>query len=207
MKKRKLVRLTTLALLSAIVWLMSFTPLGYFKTVGLEVSFLMIPVLIGAILLGPTAGAILGLQFGITSFIQCFGMSGFGTALMTLNPVATFIVCVPTRLLAGWIPGLIFRGLSTIDKTPKKLISSIITALSGSLSNTVFFMGTLVLFFWQSEILISMQATLGTTNVLWFILLFVGVQGLIEILVGAVVAPPIAIALRHATARMGLTEQ
>ena len=46
-------------------------------------------VVIGAIILGPTAGAILGGVFGITSFIQCFGISAFGTLLFGINPVLT----------------------------------------------------------------------------------------------------------------------
>ena len=201
MKKERIVRLTQLALLSAIVWLMSFTPLGYLKTVGLEISFLMIPVLVGAMLLGPIGGALLGLQFGITSFIQCFGMSQFGAALLTINPFYTFLVCVPTRLLAGLIPGLLFRALEKIDRSPAKTLSAVVTSLSGSVCNTVFFMGALVMLFWHSDVLVGLQSTLGTNNVLLFVVLFVGLQGLIEIIVGAVVATPIVIALRRALRR------
>ena len=37
-------------------------------------------------------------------------MSAFGTALLGINPVLTFIVCVPTRILAGWLSALIFAA-------------------------------------------------------------------------------------------------
>ena len=201
MKKEKIVRLTQLALLSAIIWLMSFTPLGYLKTVGLEISFLMIPVLVGAMLLGPASGAILGLQFGITSFIQCFGMSSFGGSLLAINPFFTFLVCVPTRVLAGLVPGLLFRALEKVDRSPAKVVAAVVTSLCGCLSNTVFFMGTLVALFWRTEVLIGMQNLLGTTNVLLFIVLFVGVQGVVEIIVAAVVSTPVVLAVRRALRR------
>ena len=86
MKKKQIVYLTQLALLSAIVWLMAFTPIGYLRTAGLEITFILIPVIVGGIVLGPAAGTILGLQFGITSFIQCFGISFFGSTLLSINP-------------------------------------------------------------------------------------------------------------------------
>lgn len=88
--------LVELALLVAIVLLMAFTPIGYIKTFGLEITLIVVPVAVGAVTLGPLAGAILGGVFGVTSFIQCFGMSAFGAILLGVNPFFTFLVCVPT---------------------------------------------------------------------------------------------------------------
>ena len=59
-----------LALLVAIIIVLAFTPLGYIKTLGLEITLIVVPVTVGAITLGPAAGAVLGLVFGLTSFIQ-----------------------------------------------------------------------------------------------------------------------------------------
>ena len=56
-----------LALMVAIIFVMAFTPLGYFQTMGLSITFLTVPVAVGAIILGPKGGAICGLAFGITS--------------------------------------------------------------------------------------------------------------------------------------------
>lgn len=56
-KKMSAKDLTTLGLLTGILLLMSFTPLGYFHTFGLDISLMMIPVGIGAMLMGPKAGA------------------------------------------------------------------------------------------------------------------------------------------------------
>lgn len=82
--------LVEMALLVAIILLMAFTPIGYIKTAGLEITLIVIPVAVGAVTLGPAAGAILGGVFGITSFIQCFGMSAFGTLLLGVNPYSHF---------------------------------------------------------------------------------------------------------------------
>ena len=113
--------LVEMALLVAIILLMAFTPIGYIKTAGLEITLIVVPVAVGAVTLGPTAGAILGGVFGITSFIQCFGMSQFGALLLGINPFLTFLVCVPTRILMGWLTGLIYQdSVSSIryDRQP-----------------------------------------------------------------------------------------
>mgnify|MGYP002231725940 CR=1 FL=1 len=57
-----------LAMMIAIILLMSFTPLGYLRTPGLSITLLTIPVAVGAIILGPKGGAVCGLAFGATSF-------------------------------------------------------------------------------------------------------------------------------------------
>ena len=81
-----------LGILIGLTILMAFTPVGYLKVGAISISFLMIPVAVGAIAKGPWAGALLGTVFGITSFVQCFGMDPFGTFLANLNIVSTFIM-------------------------------------------------------------------------------------------------------------------
>ena len=172
------IKLVQLALFTAIILIMAFTPIGYIRTPGLEITLLVVPVTVGAIVLGPVTGAILGGVFGVTSFIQCFGMSAFGATLLGINPIGTFIVTIIPRILMGWMAGLIFSGVKKIDKTNN--ISYAIASLAGPLLNTVFFMGALVLFFYQTEYIQGFANTLGTDNVFTFILAFVGVNGLIE---------------------------
>lgn len=81
-RSSRTVKLVEMALLVAIILILAFTPLGYIKTLGLEITLIVVPVTIGAIILGPLGGAVLGAVFGITSFIQCFGMSPFGAVLL-----------------------------------------------------------------------------------------------------------------------------
>ena len=70
-RMQKTVRLVELALLTAIIAVMTFTPIGYLKLGPLELTLIVVPVIIGAVTLGPAAGAFLGLVFGASSFIQC----------------------------------------------------------------------------------------------------------------------------------------
>ena len=134
MKKKQIVYLTQLALLSAIVWLMAFTPIGYLHTAGLEITFILIPVIVGGIVLGPAAGSVLGLQFGITSFIQCgSGISFFGAALLSINPLLTFLLCIVPRTLMGFLVGVIFRALQRADRSPAGILSFSISSLCGAL--------------------------------------------------------------------------
>ncbi|MDF2941215.1 MAG: hypothetical protein K0S01_73 [Herbinix sp.] len=167
-----------LALFTAIILLMAFTPIGYIKTPGLEITLIVVPVTVGAIVLGPVSGAILGGVFGITSFIQCFGLSAFGAMLLGINPLGTLIVCIIPRVLMGWLSGLIFVGLKKWDKT--RTVSYAVASLAGPLLNTVFFMATLVVFFYKTEFIQGIATSLGTNNVFAFIGAFVGFNGLIE---------------------------
>ena len=106
-----------ISVLVAIMLLLEVTGLGMIKMPGLEITLLMVPVIVGAIVMGPASGAILGGVFGCISFWECFGRSQFGAVLLGINPIYTFLVCVPTRILAGWLCGVAFKGLNKLDKT------------------------------------------------------------------------------------------
>jgi uncharacterized membrane protein len=148
LRSTKTLRMVQTAVLAAIILIMAFTPLGYLKIGTISITFLSIPVIIGAIIMGPLYGAFLGGMFGITSFIQCFGLDAFGTALMGINPVFTFIMCMVPRILMGLLVGLIFRALTKSKKM--KILPFAVASLSGALINTILFVGALVLFFGTS---------------------------------------------------------
>ena len=184
-------RLTVTALLAAIVIIVSFVPL---KTMGLEINFAMVPVAIGAILYGPGIGAVLGGVFGIVSFLQCLGYSAFGALLLNENIFFTLLVCIPTRILAGFLCGLIFRGIARCGVTGRALAFPV-ASLIAPLFNTVFFMSVLVLLFYHGKTVQNFVGLLGAANPFLFIVLFVGINGLVEIIAGFVVAFPVSRAL------------
>ncbi|WFR58001.1 ECF transporter S component [Anaerocolumna sp. AGMB13025] len=195
-------KLVQLGLFTAIILLMAFTPLGYIKTPGLEITLLVVPVTVGAILFGPTGGAILGGIFGLTSFIQCFGMSAFGAVLLNINPVGTFIVTVVSRILMGWLTGLSFHAFRKWSVT--KGIPFAAASLAGPLLNTVLFMSTLMLFFYNTDYIQGIADALGTGNIFTFVIAFVGINGLIEAAVCFVLGTAIAKAVDVFTKRSGI---
>lgn len=195
---KRLLYLTELAVLIAILLILEITGLGMFKTFGLELTILQIPVIIGAIVLGPSGGAAMGAVFGLISYWECFGKSSFGVTLMSINPLLTFIVCVPTRILMGWLCGLIFKGMhSRLAQTKANFVSYITASLSGALLNTAFFMSALCLCFYHTEFIQDFVELLGSTNVFMFIVLFVGVQGLVEALLCASVGSVVSKGVRR----------
>ncbi len=173
--KMNIRNLTQLAMMTALILLMAFTPLGYLRVGVIEITFLMIPVVVGAILLGPAGGAILGAVFGLTSFVQCFGMSPLGVLLLGIDPVRTFIVCVLPRTLMGLFSGLVFCGVRRIRR--KGIAAYALASLSGALLNTVLFIGGLGLLFygtvaeWASELGLS---------ILGYLLAFITLNSLVE---------------------------
>lgn len=173
MKKNKIYTLAELAFLSAIIILMSFTPLGYFKYYLLEITFLSIPVIIGSISLGPIGGAFLGSLFGLTSFIQAFGGGLLGTIMINKSIFLTFIVCFLPRLICGLLTGFIAK-MFTNTKTLKFILPSIVAPLS----NTVLFVGTLFAFYLK-ETLLAFEVS-ENINVFIFFFMFIGWNALIE---------------------------
>ena len=190
--------LTTLGLLTGVLLLMSVTPLGYFHTFGLDISLMMVPVAIGAMLMGPKAGAWLGLIFGATSFYQAVtGSSAFSTMLFNINPISAFLLCIPTRVLMGFLTGVIFKAAQKVDK--KKTVCYFVGGFFAAFLNTLFFMGVLLICYWNTEFIQGINETLGGLNPLMFVVAFVGVNGALEMpsscIVGGIVSKAVNRAL------------
>ncbi len=184
-------RLVLLAMLSGILLVMSFTPLGYLNIGPLAISLNMIPVAIGAVALGPAGGAFLGAVFGITSCLQCVGIGGtsaMGMILFEINPVLTIVQRLITRILAGWLTGVVYQKL---HKHNVKL-AAYISGFAAALFNTVLFMSALVLLFWNTEYL---QGLIAGRNIFVFVVTFVGINALVELFSTTVVAGAVCKAL------------
>lgn len=192
-------KMVQMAILIAIMLVFAFTPIGYLKVGFIEITFMVLPVAIGAIICGPTGGAVLGGIFGITSFIQCFGMSPFGTFLLGLNPWLTFVTCLIPRILCGWLSGLLFKALNKIDKT--KVASYFAASLSTALLNTLFFMLLIVVFFWKDAGFIGKMAEwkIATDTVWVFLVGFVGINGVVEAIVNFIAGGAVAKAVKVIT--------
>ena len=136
--------LAQLALLAAIEVVMKLMGLGSVPVGPLYMSFLTVPIAVGAMTMGPTAGAILGGVFGLVSMKDAItGVSAMTSVFFQISPINTFVLCVVMRVLMGWCVGLLFRVLRRVDH--KKSWSYFVGALSAPLLNTIFFMGYIVL--------------------------------------------------------------
>lgn len=187
-------RLAFLGLLTAVMFIMAFTPLGYLKTGFLSITFMTIPVIIAAIVLTPLDAAVVGGIFGLTSFIQAVtGASALTNALFQVSPLFTIILCFVPRILEGFLGGLLFRTISRFDKT--KLVSYAATSLAVPLMNTVFFMSTLFIFFYNSEPIRKIAESKGAENVFTLLFAMAGVNAVLEAVICFIIGTAITKAL------------
>lgn len=193
--KEKTTKLVLLGLLTAILFVMSYTPLGYLKIFGIEITFNVIPVAIAAIALGTTGGMAVGAVFGLTSFLQCIqGTSAFGATLLGINPIFTAIVCLVPRILAGLVAGAVHKPMA---KKLGKKIPCFITGFLSAFLNTLFFMTALIILFGQSDYIMGMR---GGMNLLAFVCAFVGINAVFEMLASTLISGAVGSALYKAKA-------
>jgi uncharacterized membrane protein len=194
-KKFNTSQLVLLGLMTAILLLMAYTPLGYLNVGPLAITLNVIPVAIAAITLGPAGGAVTGAVFGLTSFLQCLGVGGtsaMGAILFDINPLLAFIQRFVPRVLDGLLLGYIFRGVRRVSNT---YIACTVTGFCSAFLNTALFMSMLVLLFGNTE---YMQGLMGGKNVLLFICSFVGVNAVFEMLFSTIVTSAVGAALYRA---------
>lgn len=193
--KEKTTKLVLLGLLTAILFVMSYTPLGYLKLGGIEITFNVIPVAIAAIALGTSGGATVGAVFGLTSFLQCVqGTSLFGATLLGINPILTAILCILPRMLAGLISGAVHKVL--VNKAGKKVMCFITGFLSAFL-NTLFFMTVLIVLFGKTDYIMDMRDGM---NLIAFVCAFVGINAVFEMLASTLITGAVGNALYKAKA-------
>ena len=190
-------RMAQLALFIAIIFVMRITGLTRIPIGPLYMTLSMIPIAIGAMLIGPAGGAVLGLVYGCTSLYDAItGASVMTGAFFQISPVHTVLLCVGTRVLVGFLTGWLFRAVHRIDRT--KTVSYFVGGLLAPVLNTVLFMGYIVLFFYRTEFVQNMVVKLGASGPLMLVVLMVGVQGLLEAAGGLVIGGAVTKAVAHA---------
>ena len=188
-------RTTLLGLLTAILMVLSMTPLGYLNIGPLAISFNMIPVAVGAAALGPVGGAVLGAVFGMTSFLQCLGIGGssaMGVILFDINPLFAFLQRFLPRLITGFTVGVIYKVVRRFFKVG---VAGSAAGFFAALLNTVLFMGALILFYGNTQYLTDLIAG---RNVIVFVCTFVGINALAEMVVSTLVTAALCTALERA---------
>ena len=168
-----------LALLVAVQIAMRLLGLGKVPVGPLNMSFLTLPIAVGAICMGPLAGLVLGGVFGSFSLYDAIsGVGGMTSVFFGISPVHTVVLCLGMRMLMGFCCGWIFRLCRKAD--PKAIWSYFVGAVAAPLLNTLLFMGYIVLAFYSTEYVQGIAAGKGASNPFMFVVLVVGVQGLVE---------------------------
>lgn len=197
----KTLRLTQLSVLVALLLIFGFTSIGYIKIGVIEITLNIIPVAIGAIVLGPAAGAICGAVFGLTSFWQAMsGMSAFGAMLVNISPVYTFIICFIPRVLEGLLTALIFKALIKALKN-KNSVPCAVASLCCPVLNTLMFVGSFILLFGTTDVFSSLYSQSAASNLIGFFAWFVGLNGVVEAVAGFIIATAVSKALLVANKR------
>ena len=141
MKNEKTYELVLTALFTAIIVIMAFTPLGYIPLVVINATIIHIPVILGALFLGPKKGAFLGFVFGLTSFINNTFKAATASAFV-FSPVLAYnidgvagifkslYICFVPRILVGVVPYFIYMLIRRVVKGEQKTGKIVVDVLA-----------------------------------------------------------------------------
>jgi uncharacterized membrane protein len=143
----------SVALMMAIVILLANTPLGMIQLPIVKATTVHIPVIIGAIVLGPLAGAILGATFGVCSLLSntyaptllSFAFSPFLSTTGLSGCIKAIWISVGCRIMIGVVVGWLWILLKKVKCNQN--ISLALVGFIGSMTNTLLVMGSIYLLF------------------------------------------------------------
>ena len=148
-------------------------------------SLVLIPIVLGAVLLGPAGGAILGFAFGLVVVLAgIFGMDKFTFILFSDHPFLTVLICLVKGTAAGIASGLIFKALRGKNEN-----AAVITAsLAAPIVNTgLFILGALLM----SDTLNANFVADGQTVLYFLVIGCAGLNFIFEFIINAVASPAI----------------
>lgn len=197
-KKHDTKWMVSVALMAAIVIVLANTPLGMIQLPIIKATTVHIPVILGAILLGPAAGAILGGVFGICSLISntmaptllSFAFSPFLSTTGFSGVLKAIWVSVGCRVLIGVVAGWLWILLKKWKTN--SYIALIITGFVGSMVNTVMVMGSIYVLFAQQY---AQAKNVASTAVFGLIMGTVTASGIPEAIAAAVLVTALGKAL------------
>lgn len=197
-----------LALFTAIIFLLTFTPIGLIDLPIIKATILHVPVIIGSVILGPKKGGFLGFVFGLASLIKnttapsllSFAFSPFiPLPGIGKGSILAIVICFIPRILVGITPYYTVKGIEALVKklTGKKnqAIRSVATTVSaavGAFTNTVLVMGMIYLFFKEPY---AAANNIPVETVLTVILGIVGTNGVPEAIAAMIITTPVCLAL------------
>lgn len=182
-------RITLTAVFIALTLLLGMTPLGLIPLGVINLTILWLPVITGTLFMGLKTGIGLGLCFGLASALSAFGLSlvpasALARALIARSPILAILMCFVPRLLVPMTTWLAYKGLGGEERFP---LSAAGAAVTGTLTNTVFYLGLMLLFYTVTGLdNMAVKAVIGGTGLL---------GGGCEAVAAAILVPPILRAL------------
>ena len=143
-KNSSILRMVGIAFMMALVVVMQsisgmIPPVG-----GFSISLVLIPIVLGAAVFGPSAGALLGATFGAIVYINCVtGADPGGAMVFQASPLLCFFVVMGKGTVAGWVAGLVYKLLK--EKNP--YLAMLLAAIVCPVANTGIFVASMFLFF------------------------------------------------------------
>lgn len=176
------------ALFSALV--VVFQLIAYFVKIGpFGLTVTLVPVVLGGALLGIGGGATLGGVFGIVvSLCSIFGLDGGGYILFAASPIMTVLVCMVKGIASGAAAAAVYLMVSKKSPTAAGILASAVAPIV----NTGLFTASMFIFFRE-----TLNAWAGDTDVVLYALTgLVGVNFIIEFLLGLLLSPMILSVIR-----------
>ena len=182
-RRQSIQRITRLGILMGLIILMTFIPnIGYIQTGLFSITTIHIPVLIGAALMGPIGGLVLGLTWGLTSYFYALTL-GTIEAMIFLNPMVSIV----PRVLVGLIVSYTIMALDKVNM--KEVLKYGLVAGIGTLSNTVLVLSSIFIF--ASEGVLSFNQAFST-----IITIIISTNGLLELFAAVIIVPAVVKAIR-----------
>lgn len=174
-----------LAVLTALVVVLQLWG-SYIRIGGTNLSFVLVPIVLGAVMLGPLAGAFLGLLFGAIVIGMGIASDPFTIFLFSQNPFGTVALCLLKGLAAGLVPGLLFR----LIRGKNKYAAVIAASVAAPVCNTgIFILGCLLMSGTIGAYIQSTEALAGMSVMYFLVIGCAGINFLIEFAINAVASP------------------
>jgi len=146
-----------------------------------SITLVLVPIVIGAALIGVYAGAWLGLVFGFAVLI-----SGDAAPFWAIDPIGTVTVVLLKGMLAGLAAGFVYKLIERINRTAAAISAAIICPF---VNTGVFILGAYIFFI---PTLTEWGAAIGYTNVTAYIfLVLVGLNFIVELMINLLLSPAI----------------
>lgn len=197
--------MATLAMFCGILLVMGATGIGFIPLPVIKATTMHIPVILGAILLGPAAGAVLGGVFGLCSIwanttspgLLAFAFSPFMTTEGLPGVLKSLWIALGCRILLGVIAGWLWKGLKKVLK--QDYLALPVTAAVSTICHTILVMGSIYLLLAQQY---AQAKNVAITAVFGLVMGTVTASGIPEAIIAAVLVTVIGKALLHLMARM-----